>query len=277
MRSYLQQALRRCGAFGQCVMAVFAVLALGCADRDQAPRQEAPAAATTAPAHKKGYGLSRREAVLLQNIVISEEKALIRGEKTMLMASIPSYSSVEIAKLYAEDRAAADRQFLGTSFVIRGEVAALSGSAGRVPRLTLRGSTADNGPRIYISKYLAGVAAPPKIWQSAAFACNGGGFDGAAVCTDCMPIADYAREVAGKFKSGIIGFLSGKGAEQKDVPPSAVLVIALARVLPEESTCFSSGHDCRADISQQSTRDALQKQARSVADELKGLGLDLPL
>lgn len=278
MRTSLHRARRRSCVFVRCFAAALAGLAIGCADRDRPARQEEPAAATTAPAQKNGYDLSGREAALLHNIAESEEQAIVRGEKTMLIAGIPAYPSDEIARQYARDRAAADRRFLGKTFIIRGEVAARAGGgAGGAPRLTLRGSTAGNGPRIEISPYLARTADLPKMWQRAAFACNGGGFDGAAVCTDCMPIADYAREVAGAFERDVRRFLSGHGAERNDVPPSAVLVIALARVLPEDSTCFSTGRDCRADISRQSTRDTLQKQARSVADELRGLGLDLPL
>jgi len=258
-------------------VALLVSMALGCSGQDTTPQKEAPAIATSPIEKKKSYALNKRELKLLDNVVQAEKKALREGGHTMLMSSIPSYASDEIAKTYAENQAAGDAKFFKKSFIVRGTITGILQDLAKEPFLTLNGGKPSREPQVHFSKYLIHKIAALKKGQSAAFACNGGGsVDGCAMLNDCMPLDDYAVEVADTFKSEIIRFLNGEPAGRKDVPLSAVLILALFRSLPENATCFSTGEKCEQEIMDKSTQEKLKQQAPSVKDELVHIGLQIP-
>jgi len=257
---------------------ILAALFIGCSSQQDTPQNEVPNSTTTTIEKKKSYALNKRELLLLDNIVKFEKKALMSGAKTMLMSSIPAYTSAEIANIYEDNQTAGDQKFLNKSFIVRGDIAKTISGTGNDPYVTLYGSNPVSGPQVHFQKFLLRKIAALKKGQAAAFACNGGGFAaGAAMFNDCLPIEDYSFIASDKFKKGILRFLNGEPVNQKDVPLSAVLIIALARVLPENATCFSTGENCEQEIMEQSTQEKLKQQAPSVKDELVAMGLKILL
>lgn len=258
--------------FGALLLSIF----IGCSSQNNTPQKEAPASATSSIEKKKSYALNERELKLLDNVVQSEKKALMGGANTMLMSSIPSYASDEIVKTYEENQAAGDRNFFKKSFIVRGTITNILRGFGNEPFLTLNGGNPSREPQVHFSKSAIRRIAALKKGQSAAFACNGGGFvAGCAMFNDCMTLEDYSAEVTDNFKQELLRFLNGEPAGRKDVPLSAVLILALSRSLPENSTCFSTGENCEKEIMEKSIQEKLKKQAPSVKDELVHIGLNI--
>jgi len=249
---------------------------IGCSSQNSTPQKEAPASPATSIEKKKSYALSERELKLLDNVVEAEKQALARGAHTMLMSCIPSYASAEIAKTYEEDEAAGDKKFFKKSFVVRGAVTNILRDFSNEPFITLSGGKPSREPQAHFPKYAKRKIAALKKGQSAAFACNGGGIvDGCAMLNDCMMLEDYSAEATGKFKQEMLRFFGGEPVDRKDVPLSAVILVALSRSLPENSTCFSAGENCEKEIMEKGTREKLQKQAPSVKEELATIGLNI--
>jgi hypothetical protein len=92
----------------------------------------------------------------------------------------------------------------------------------------------------------------------------------------CIFASDYAANTASDAKLKVEAFMRGDSPKSDVIPKLSIVAIAMARVLPDTSTCFTDGSKCESEISAIFNKDTAKPKMAIVSDELKKLGILVP-
>lgn len=119
-----------------------------------------------------------------------------------------------------------------------------------------------------------------KKGQQIRLACKGNGaIAGIPMFNDCQFAVDYAKQEASKIKLEMAEFLKGQEMKSETSAYLSFLVIAIAKLLPDTSTCFTGNEgkcviEIKTVINQKKDKEeALRREMKIVAGELKKYGV----
>lgn len=224
---------------------------------------------------QKGYVLQQNELAVLNNVLKDEVRVFFAGGDAFIGDGVLAVSAVDVAVEYEKNQVAADIKYFKKTLLVTGYVTSINSGLGNEPYVMLRGINEFSSPQIHFDKKVnANQVALLEKGQKISFVCNGGGaIIGTPMFKNCVFADDYAETKVAETKSQVIDFLSGKDIDSKNSKAIAIAVIALARVLPESSTCFTDGSNCSTELSGIMGSEVLKKEMNTVAEELSVLGL----
>ncbi|TCD47131.1 hypothetical protein [Chlorobium sp. N1] len=226
---------------------------------------------------KNGYPLQSREQAVIDAVLKNESDAFLEDGDTMLFDGILPVLASEVSAEYDKNEVSADQKYFKKSLLVTGRVLSVNSGLGNKPYVVLRASNQLLGPQIHFEKKnnISRIASLEK-GERASFVCvAGGAIVGTPMFEECSFADDYAAKKVAETKSQVIAYLSGKNIKSESVKKLAIVAIALARVLPDSSTCFSTGK-IRAEELEAIGDEALKREISSVSLELRSHGVDVP-
>lgn len=202
-------------------------------------KNEVVANVISPPQPQRSYTLNHKELHVLNIIFKDEIKNFLKGIPSML--DIPTASSNQIAKDYDQNQVAADQKYFKKMLKLSGYIESINSGLGNKPYITLNGINSFLLPQAHFKNDDIHQIAKLKKWQQVYLVCKGNGaVIGIPMFNDCQFAQDYAKKEMVGIKLEVEDFLSGKKITSKTIPFVAIFTIALARILPETSACFSN-------------------------------------
>ena len=246
-------------------------------------------------ATSKGYELTAKESALLDNMATEEANVLGKGGETLIFQSLLRVSAQDVAKAYDENQVAADQAYYQKQLLVTGAVASINSGLANSPYIVFQGTNEFEGPQAsFGGDILSALTSSPtdpsdvdkriatlKKRQRISLVCMGAGsVAGTATFSDCVFADVYGAAAAHKINESVRNVLAGREKPSKDSTALAVATLALARILPDNSPCFSrlDSSKCSPDMAKvkaTSNPAALQQTVENVVKELQGKGIDL--
>ncbi|KTD04170.1 OB-fold protein [Legionella feeleii] len=231
----------------------------------------------------KGYIMSNKELAIL-NIIFKEDiEAFSKGDAALLKDELISASVKQIAQDYNNNQVAADQQYYKKLLFISGEVQSINSGLGNTPYLSLYGVNPFLLPQAHFQKGNTPKIATLKKEQKIYLVCKGQGATiGTPIFSDCQFASDYAQKRVVEIKSMITSLLKGDEPKSTLTVYSPIPLIALARMLPDTSACFTTADEkkCLNEIHVISNKkingkDLMKQQIIEVSSELKTRGINV--
>ena len=222
------------------------------------------------------YVLNEKETALLENLLKDEIKNFSHDGSTAFWPEYPAIKILDISKDYAENQVAGDQKYFNKRLRIYGTISAINSGLGNLPYLAFKESanpflqpqahfTADKIPQIAKLK---------KNYQICLVCTGAGCIAGTPIFNNCMFAKEFAETSLQGIRKDIERFLSGQDCEKDYVQMLVIVAACLAKELPHDSTCFSDGTKCPADIVRIKKKN-LEPAKKTCIEDLKKAGLKI--
>lgn len=227
-----------------------------------------------------GYVLNVKERHILDILLKDDIQVFSKNLVSILEQRQQSVSINKIVKAYDENQVAADRLYFKKQLAVSGYVAGINSGIGNEPYLLLNGTNPFLLPQAHFRYGSTEKIAALKKGQEIRLACKGNrAIAGIPMFNDCQFAVDYAKQEASKIKLEIGEFLKGQEMKSETSAYLSFLVIAIAKLLPDTSTCFTGNEEkcvieIKTIINQKKDKEgALRREMKIVAGELKKYGI----
>lgn len=224
------------------------------------------------------YSLSSKESYLLNWLIDDEEKAFVDGAQNMSFdARVLKVTAKDVAKKYADNEVAADQEYKGKTVVLEGVVQDIQSGIGDEPFLVFKGVNMFMGPHAkFKNPDVQRIAAIRKGEKQRLVCVAAGEAIGNAFFRDCVFLDAYATELKPKIMSDIDQYLQSGNSDDKVVPMLVMSVLGFARLVPDDSPCFSDASKCMQALEAKFSEKDRETTARQVHDFMKSKGLSVP-
>lgn len=270
--------------YGYAMVIFVAVALLGC-DSGQSSKNTSNEKNTAA---STSYMLTDHEKNILKIILIDEMKINTEGGEVAfpdlskkIIGDFVTTTSDELQKEYERNEVAGDRAFRKKTIFVKGIVKSIDRSVGENYFISLKGGTNSFiEPKASMADGYTDFLAELEKGNEVSLVCVGNGMlIGSAMLSTCEPLLNYASRTVNNFVDNInLGDVVAK--KDKSTATVSVAAIAIAAILPELSTCFSSEFyedKCLAEIKEVSNNKNKEAAAAfdiTMLNSLKKIGLN---
>lgn len=223
------------------------------------------------------YVLNEKEVKIFNAMLQDDIDAFLEGGDSMLSTSLITTTSLDVAKAYEDNQVAADQKYYKKEILVSGIIEGINSGLGNEPYITLDGTNPFLAPQIHFDNPNIDKIASLSKGQKIAFVCKGGGaVVSAPMFKDCLLAEDFVVSEVEKIKPQMKDFLNGESPKTELISNLTVISILVARVLPDNSECYSGGKSCSKEIAQsfdELGKDEVSKEVNKVKTELQQLGL----
>ena len=230
----------------------------------------------------RGYTLSGREAKVIEAVLQNDlDVFLSQKGRSIIGNDIRSVSSAYVAREHDLDPTRAEQKYAEKTFRVTGKIEAIHVGGDDQPYVILEGTNLSS-PHMFLSLSAAEKVGDLEKDESVELVCESdGAVVGIPIFSDCQLIADFALKRVQEVKKDVRDFLQGSQPVFSDTREIVVHLITYARLLPNQSPCFSGSEfpECgMAELlslpltSGEKFHDTLAK----VRQELRGYGVRVP-
>lgn len=224
------------------------------------------------------YSLSSKETYLLNWLIDDEEKAFVNGLENMSFdARVVKVTAKGVAKKYADNEVAADQEYKGKTVLLEGIVQDIQSGVGDAPFIVFKGVNMFMGPQAKFKRPdIQRIAAIRKGEKQRLVCVADGEAIGNAFFRDCVFVDVYAAELKPKIMSDIDQYLQSGNSGEKGIPMLVTFVLTTAKLIPDDSPCFSDATKCLRALEAKVSRKDRETAMRQSLDFMKSRGFHVP-
>ncbi|WP_047552142.1 OB-fold protein [Methylotenera sp. G11] len=219
------------------------------------------------------YVLNEKEKKVFNAMLQDDVDSFLDGGDSMLSDGLIVTTSLEVAKAYEDNQVGADQKYYKKDILISGKIEGINSGLGNEPYITLNGTNPFLAPQIHFDNPNIDKIASLSKGQKMTFVCMGNGaVVSAPMFKDCQLAEEFVINKIEKIKPQVQEFLRGEKPRTELVGKLTFISIAVARLLPDNSKCYSGGKNCAKEI--QELFDKTPKEdMKKIHTEMQQLGL----
>jgi len=232
--------------------------------------------------HSQGYTLSVREAKVIEAVLQNDLEVFISQKgRSIIGYDIRTVSSAHVAREYDLDPARAEQKYAEKTFRVIGKIEAIHADSDDPHYVVLEGTNL-SFPHIFFDLSGAEKIADLKKDESIDLVCESeGAVAGIPIFSGCQFIDDFAIKRVHEVKRDIGNFLQGSQSVSSDTREIVVYLITYARLLPNQSSCFSDSELSECSMAELlslplTSGNKFQDTMEKVKQELRDYGVRAP-
>ena len=229
------------------------------------------------PSVPKGYAPQSHEAAVVEYLIRSDAHGFSNGEDSVLGEGLLSVTAIEVAQAYNDNQVAADKKYFKKSLLLTGKIENINSGLGNEPYIVLRGLNEFMAPQVRFHKANIDKISSLIKSEKLVLVCDGAGaIAGTPMFNNCEFADDYASKEMTKLNAEVSNFLDGRKQSSANAALLAIVGIAYARSLPENSTCFTWGSKCDEELKAVEKGKDFKSKVSTVVSELASAGVKFP-
>ena len=232
--------------------------------------------------HSQGYTLSGREAKIIEAVLQNDLEVFTSQKgRSIIGYGIRTVSSAHVAREYDLDPTKAEQKYAEKTFRITGKIEVIHADGDDPHYVTLEGTNLSS-PHIFFDLSGAEKIADLKKDETVDLVCEcEGAVAGIPIFSGCQFIADFAMKRVHEVRKDIGNFLQGSQLVSSDTREIVVYLITYARLLPNQSPCFSDSAASECGMAELlslplTSGDKFHSTLEKVKRELRIYGVRLP-
>lgn len=220
-----------------------------------------------------GFKLSAKELAVAKKLFDDEKKIFLQGgDVAFVDGPTISATAKEVAALYDENQIAGDQKYFKKTVRITGVIHSINSGLNNSPSVSLVGKGFIQNPQVHFSSPDIPRIAKLKKGQNISFVCNGAGvLVGTPVFNSCVFSDEYAEKRIEIMTESIGLFLKNKQTESDEAQLLTILIVTLARVIPDQSACFTGKGSCLQELKKSMGKN-FEKYMKETVENLMSLG-----
>lgn len=197
-----------------------------------------------------GFRLDAKELAVAKNLFDDEKKIFLQGGNVAFIGGQTiSATAKEVATTYDENQVAGDQKYFKKTVHLNGIISSINSGINNKPSISLVGKNLLQSPQVQFAAPDISRIAKLKKGQKISFVCNGAGvLIGAPVFNSCLFADQYADLRIEKITGSIDDYLKSGATESEEAKLLTVLIVMLAKKLPDQSGCFTGKGTCAKEI-----------------------------